>query len=137
MKGVSRASFIIAIILAVVGVTFMVLGFIDINGTTALARIGNRYVTVRYSVSTSGQLFCLALITGGGFSLVSSILLFILSVITCPCRCKAKHGKPEQAPEAPKKEPKAETTEPAKAEPAAEPEPEPAAEEQAAPTEQA
>ena len=128
MKKVSTASFIIGIVLIVLAVVLNVLGFLDINGIRYVHYYGNRLYSMTYTNSTSGQMVCIAMIIAGGFLFVGGILLFILSVLTCPCRCKHHEHKGEEKAEDPapcccRKE----TAEPEKAEPA-EPTEEPAAE---------
>ena len=128
MKKVSNASFVIGIVLIVLAIVLNVLGFLDINGIRYVQYYGNRLYSMTYSVDTSSQMICLAMIIAGGFLFVGGILLLMLSALTCPCRCKHHEHKEEekaetQAPCCCQKE----AAEPEKAEPA-EPAEEPAAE---------
>lgn len=125
MKKVSNASFVIGIVFIVLGIVLNVLGFLDINGVRYVQYYGNRFYSMTYTTSTSQQMFCMALIIAGGFLFLGGIMLFILSAVTCPCRCKGHHEK-DSCKEQPKSEEahkvtcqcqaKADTTEPVKQE---------------------
>ena len=119
MKKISNASLVIGIVLVVLAVVLNVLGFLDINGIRYVQYYGNRLYSMTYSVDTSSQMICLAMIIAGGFLFIGGILLLMLSALTCPCRCKHHEHKEEEKAEAPapcccQKE----TAEPEKAEPA-------------------
>ena len=99
MKKVSNASFVIGIVLIVLAVVLNVLGFLDINGIRYVQYYGNRLYSMTYTVDTSSQMICLALIIAGGFMFVGGILLLMLSALTCPCRCKHHEHKCEEIPQ--------------------------------------
>ena len=129
MKKISNASLVIGIVLVVLAVVLNVLGFLDINGIRYVQYYGNRLYSMTYSVDTSGQMVCIAMIIAGGFLFIGGILLLMLSALTCPCRCKHHEHKDEEKADAPapcccKKE----AAEPEKAEPVEQPAEEPAAE---------
>ena len=109
MKKISNASFVIGIVFIVLGIVLNVLGFLDINGVRYVQYYGNRFYSMTYTTSTSQQMFCMALIIAGGFLFLGGIMLFILSAVTCPCRCKG-HKEKESCKEQPKCEEAPETT---------------------------
>lgn len=89
MKKISLISLICAIILLIGSITLIALGFTYIDGTQIIRSVG-AYMRISY-YSTSLNSMSLAMIITGGFLLVSSVLLFMLSALTCckkkPCKC--------------------------------------------------
>ena len=108
MKNVSKASFIIGIILIVCALVLGVLGFRNINGVMYVRHMGG-FMSMSYTSTSSMTGMCLAMIVSGGFLFLGGLMLFILAAITCPCRGKAREEKKvEKKEEVPAPQPKAE-----------------------------
>ena len=108
MKNVSKASFIIGIILIVCALVLGVLGFRNINGVMYVRHMGG-FMSMSYTTTSSMTGMCLAMIVSGGFLFLGGLMLFLLAAITCPCRCKSHEEKKcEKQKEVPAPQPKAE-----------------------------
>ena len=83
MKKISKASFIIAIVLIVFAIALNVLGFIYINGVRYVRHFNGGFMQMSYTTTSSMANTCLGMIIAGGFLFIGGILLFMLSAMTC------------------------------------------------------
>ena len=83
MKKISKASFIIAIVLIVFAIALNVLGFIYINGVRYVRHFNCGFMQMSYTTTSSMANTCLGMIIAGGFLFIGGILLFMLSAMTC------------------------------------------------------
>ena len=120
MKKISKASFIIAVVLIVFAIALNVLGFIYINGVRYVRHFNGGFMQMSYTTTSSMANTCLGMIIAGGFLFIGGILLFMLSAMTCHRPPKAPFCfKDKQLPfqkEEVKAEAKAAEPEPAKPE---------------------
>ena len=126
MKKISKASFIIAIVLIVFAIALNVLGFIYINGVRYVRHFNGGFMQMSYTTTSSMANTCLGMIIAGGFLFIGGILLFMLSAMTCHRPPKAPFCfKDKQLPfpkEEKKEEEKTADPEPAQPEQPVEPE---------------
>ena len=116
MKKISKASFIIAVVLIVFAIALNVLGFIYINGVRYVRHFNGGFMQMSYTTTSSMANTCLGMIIAGGFLFIGGILLFMLSAMTCHRPPKAPFCFKDKQLPFPKEEVKAEAK-------AAEPEP--------------
>ena len=126
MKKISKASFVIAIVLIVFAIALNVLGFIYINGVRYVRHFNGGFMQMSYTTTSSMANTCLGMIIAGGFLFIGGILLFMLSAMTCHRPPKAPFCfKDKQLPfpkEVKKEEEKTADSEPVQPEQPVEPE---------------